>query len=176
MKTSDRRREVHTATAVNLAAFCSCRSVLEDFAKKFIDKHRSYNDTCPPLCTRVLTMHEMQCSIFGHFEDCCGVASDKTASIEDESVHALKETDIKPPEGSLQEIYRHLSNFIRRSEWLRDEIGEVIIPYYLDPPVKRFLVRFLKANRMSVVVADVNGEVRDLFPEEVETPKKRQKV
>ncbi len=175
LKTPDKRREIHVGTAVNLAAHSSCRYLLEEFAKGFVDKHYYYNVSA--CCNEVLTIHNSQSSIFRHFEVCQGVASDSSALLGDELTEALKTLEIKPPtDGSFLELYQLLSNSIHGSSWFRDNAGEVIVPFDLDLPAKRFLIRFLRANKMMVVVADINGTVRPPYPEEIETPEKRQKI
>lgn len=160
---------------MNLAAHSSCRHLLEQFAKEFVAKHDYYNVSA--CCNEVLTIDNTQSSIFRHFEVCQGVASDSSALLGDELTEALKNLDIKPPSsGSFLKVYQLLSNSIHGSSWFRDSAGEVIVPFDLDDPAKRFLIRFLRANGLSVVVADVNGTVREPFPEEIETPEKRQKI
>lgn len=175
MRTPDKRREVHIGTAVNLAAHASCRHLLEQFAQEFVEKHANYNKSA--CCNEVLTIHDTKSSLFRHFEECPGVASDSTALLGDKLTEALKSLDIKPPSsGSFLNVFKQLSNTIHGRSWFRDSAGEVIVPFDLDDPAKRFLIRFLIANGLSVVVADVNGTVREPFPAEIETPEKRQKI
>jgi hypothetical protein len=108
-------------------------------------------------------------------ECCAGIASDENSLlfVGNELKMALKNVNDTPAsECSLLNIYQSLSKAIYHRQWLRTNIGEVVIPYDLSLPIKRFLIKFLHGNDMEIVVADVNGTVRNPFPEEVDIPSK----
>jgi hypothetical protein len=171
-------RSVNISIAINLAAHGSCQHLLEQFAKDFILMHSSFNSTLPPRCHQVLTFtNSCFCfsSIFQHLECCAGITSDENPLllVGNELKMALKNVNDTPPtEGSMLKLYQSLSKAIFHRQWLRTNIGEVVIPYDLSLPIKRFLIKFLHANDMKIVVTDVNGTVRDPFPEEVDIPSK----
>lgn len=83
-----------------------------------------------------------------------------------------------PSAGSFLETFKSLSESIHAQDWMRDSEGDIIIPYDMDAPQKRFLVRYFKATRRGVVIADVDGTLRPPTDAEVETPpqNKRAKV
>lgn len=170
------RRDVSMPTAINLAAHCSCRAILEEFSKTFLDQHKHYNQECS--CSFVFPDEQRTSKsvIFRHFEICSAVAADNSTLMGDGLTEQLQELLIRPPtDGSFLKLYKGLSSCIHGNSWFKDTLGEVIVPYDLEISQKRFLIRYLRANGMTVVVADVNGTVRDPFPEEVETPEKEKR-
>jgi hypothetical protein len=63
-----------------------------------------------------------------------------------------------------------LSEEIHNAEILKDSRGRVIVPYDLNPPEKRFWIRFLLAENKKVVILCPNGLFRDPEPDDIRTP------
>lgn len=174
------KRSVNPGVAVNLAAYSSCRQLLEQFAENFVEQHEEFHSS--GLCICELSPKSTKTAIFKHFEQCRAVTKDSDTLLGDELTLALRsvmlnDTAVRPPTtGNFANLYGSLSTGIHSCNWFRDDMGAVVVPNDLDPSTKRFLIRALLALQEQVVVADSFGSVRLPLPDEINSPDRAKKA
>lgn len=151
-----------------IAAYTSCRSILENFGKSFVKTHRKKCNK--NVCKVELSTETSVTEVFKHFE-VCKVVAEGDGRLGDVASKALIERSVQlPSAGNFAALYSVLSEGIHKTFILRDSDGRVIVPYDLPPPEKRFLIRFFLSQKDDVVIHDVDGSLRAPRPNEISTP------
>ena len=155
--------------ACRIASYVSCRSNLENFGKGFVKKHRT--KASQRFCDFNLCPDAKMAEVFTHFEICMAVTSDEKMLLGDSLGSKLRSRGCRlPTTGNFVSVFSRLSHEVHTSDILKDDVGRVIVPYDLDPPIKRFWVRFLLADEREVVILDCDGQFREPKPGEINTP------
>lgn len=151
-----------------MAAYTSCRSVLETFGKSFVKTHRKKCNK--HVCKVELSAETTMTDVFKHFEVCKVVAVGDRLLGDDASDVLVQRAVQLPSAGNFAALYSLLSEGIHTALLLRDSDGRVIVPYDLPAPEKRFLVRFFLSRQDDVVIHDVDGSFRAPRLNEISTP------
>ena len=155
--------------ACRMASYMPCRTLLEIFGKEFVKKHRkkAFQNVCNCSLYADSTISE----IFTHFEVCMAVTSEDKIMLGDKLCSNLQYRGYQlPTTGCLVSAYSKLTQELRTSDILKDDVGRVIVPYDLDLPLKRFWVQFLLTDSQEVVILDYDGHLREPRPEEIIAP------
>ena len=125
--------------ACRIAAYASCRYVLETFGQNFVKlRRRKYNQK---VCKYDLSATSTMTDIFKHFDECINVTNDNKLLLGDKMSNSLEASGYKlSTVGSFAAaIYSILSNAIHQADILRDKDARVAVLFDIPPVEKRFL-------------------------------------
>ena len=153
---------------VNSAMNSVCRTLIEDFSKDFLKKHKKYNSTSS--CSTILNTSSTTTAILDHYESCCAVTNSNDKLLGDEFSNALSTKGINlPSSGSFKKIFSELSDRLHTGI-VRTAESKIVVPNTISGVEKRFLIRFLIAKGESVAVLTHDGGFRDVLKSDYETP------
>lgn len=138
----------------------TCRVLLESATRNYISDHVRYvSHTKNPKCTYCMTVKCTTISdALDHMQACTGAL---------ESWRIFKKNAKLTTSGPGESVYSQLSDYMHTQMFSKENV--VSIPEWLEPVMKRFLLRLFIAKSFKVNIVDARGEIREPVPKEFET-------